>query len=519
MKLSDICFEWHLANKVSKVLIQECVDLFSAHYGIWGKTAPYGLTPGERVRLSPKRMSALLTGPDTWLALARHEDYLVGYAVAVQAIVPDKGILSWVSQLVVHSKYQGMGIAKNLLASVYGFSDHFSWGLVTANPKAVRALEKATRRRVDPSMVYTHSDLLRAFAKEHVPYVGEGIFRCDETRSVVDTSFHLDLDELDSLIMATSDVSKEPWKLGELEAGEEWIAFTFNEQKPFPITCSDLDILLQHSEQKLWQAFERMTLDDNHRWMKFAAEEVKYLMETYEICPGSRILDLGCGTGRHSLEMARMGMDVIGVDFITMFIQKAKERAAIQKLHSCSFYIGDVRNLDFDHTRFDVVLALYDVVGSFASEEENMAILRTIVNRLTPGGLAVISVMNMHRTEHNALFRASLRDNPEELFRLPPSSTMESSGNVFDPRYYLVDSYSGVVYRREQFSRGEQLPTEIIVRDKRYTRESIASLVRESGLEILNVRYVRAGQFDKEIDPVKAKEILVIARSPVIKNV
>ena len=50
---------------------------------------------------------------------------------------------------------------------------------------------------------------------------------------------------------------------------------------------------------------------------------------------------------------------------------------------------------------------------------------------------------------------------------------METSGDIFDPEHYMIDTDSGVVYRKEQFESGGLLPAELIVRDKRFTPEEI----------------------------------------------
>ncbi len=512
-KLGEIRFEWHQASSMSASLIEECAGLFSNHYGVWGASAAPNYIPGERVRLSPSRMKALLRGPDTWVALARDGNLLVGHSIVFQTSVPEKGIISWVTQLVVHSNYQEIGIAKNLLASIFGFSDHFAWGLVTASPIAVRALEKVTRRRVTSDLVIKHSKFLQDMAKISVPYVGSGKFFCGEGRPVVDTSFHLDREGQRALIAAASADRGLPWSLGELGAGEEWLAFTFQSQAPFSLNDCDLEVLLQHSEQKLWEAYERMALDQNHLWARHGCKEIEFLIEALNISSGSRVLDLGCGSGRHSIELARMGIEVIGVDKVASFIEAASKSATKEGLCSCTFRTSDVRELNNDFGDFDVVLALYDVVGSFPDESDNRAILSTIASSLRPGGLVALSVMNMDRTDYNAIHVSVIHENPNALFSLPPSNTMEKTGDVFDPRYYLLDRSTGVVYRREQFTRGQHLPSEIVVRDRRYTKASITALVESVGLEVIVVRHVFAGRFDEEAEALKAKEILVIARA------
>ncbi len=86
---------------------------------------------------------------------------------------------------------------------------------------------------------------------------------------------------------------------------------------------------------------------------------------------------------------------------------------------------------------------------------------------------------------------------------------------MFDPDYYLCDTASGVVYRKEQFSVSDgQLPLEIIVRDRRYGVQELTTACEAAGLETLAVRPVKAGQWQIALNELdrSAKEILYIGR-------
>jgi GNAT superfamily N-acetyltransferase len=164
-----LTFEWHVGREVSEGLKQECIDLFSRHYGVWGEAAG-PQRAGKWVGFRLKQMSELMSGQDARLAVARVDGALAGYAAAVQPIVPGHGTMSWVTQLVVHAEYRKQGIAKRLLFSIWGFSDHFAWGLVTSSPYAARALEKTTRRRLSPERIAAGLPSILA-GTEGVPYV------------------------------------------------------------------------------------------------------------------------------------------------------------------------------------------------------------------------------------------------------------------------------------------------------------------------------------------------------------
>src|SRR6202012_3675523 len=97
-------------------------------------------------------------------------DDLVGYAIAIQAKIPKYGVISWVTQLVVHEDHRQRDVGKSLLFAIWNFTDHFAWGLLTANPYAIRALEKATRRRCDPRRIGKNVAKLKAIGKKQTVY-------------------------------------------------------------------------------------------------------------------------------------------------------------------------------------------------------------------------------------------------------------------------------------------------------------------------------------------------------------
>jgi hypothetical protein len=96
---------------------------------------------------------------------------LVGYAIAVQTKLPYHGIISWVTQLVVHDAHRHQDVGKTLLFTIWRFTNHFAWGLLTANPYAIRALEKATRRRCQPRRIKKHLEPLMKIGPKVAPYI------------------------------------------------------------------------------------------------------------------------------------------------------------------------------------------------------------------------------------------------------------------------------------------------------------------------------------------------------------
>lgn len=163
----------------------------------------------------------------------------------------------------------------------------------------------------------------------------------------------------------------------------------------------------------------------------------------------------------------------------------------------------------------DAVLCLYDVIGSYVDSDDNIRIIKSIRRHLQPGGKALISVMNFDLTYRKARHFFNLRKEPNRLLQLRPSTIMERTGDVFHPDYYMIDEATEIVYRKERFTEGSELPTQLLVRDRRYRRSDIAAQCTINGLRVLWARYVRAGQWEVELAPEddNAKEILLLCEA------
>src|SRR5439155_23459203 len=78
---------------------------------------------------------------------------------------------------------------------------------------------------------------------------------------------------------------------------------------------------------------------------KGTEQEIDFLVEAMRLQPGMRVLDVGCGPGRHSLALARRGYDVVGVDHSGEFVRLARQAAEAEQL-AAAFEELDVRALD-----------------------------------------------------------------------------------------------------------------------------------------------------------------------------
>lgn len=124
--------------------------------------------------------------------------------------------------------------------------------------------------------------------------------------------------------------------------------------------------------------------------------DVNGLISLLGLQEGQRLLDVPCGYGRHSVQLAARGFDVTGIDINSFFLDKAAEAARSRGV-SLKLRSQDMRSLDYDQ-EFGAVLNLCYSFGFFRSEEENMRVLENFYKALKPGGKYLMNTdVNMPR--------------------------------------------------------------------------------------------------------------------------
>ncbi len=131
---------------------------------------------------------------------------------------------------------------------------------------------------------------------------------------------------------------------------------------------------------------------------KEAAAFILKLAAHLQLKPGSRLLDIACGKGRHSKIFASLGFDVTGIDISPASIEYANQSAS-DKLH---FFVHDMRLPSWGNY-FDHAYNFFTSFGYFRTRREHDAAIRTIARSLKPGGTFVIDYLNVHYAEDHLL--------------------------------------------------------------------------------------------------------------------
>lgn len=149
------------------------------------------------------------------------------------------------------------------------------------------------------------------------------------------------------------------------------------------------DMTVWHEDDRFWELFAPKLFTGDH-WER-AAREVEQAIALLEIQPGARILDLCCGPGRHSLEFARRGYRVTGVDRTAGYLEAAREKAAREGL-DIEFIQEDMRTFRRPGF-FDAAINLYTSFGYFDDPAQDRKVSGNILAGLKPGGRLVMEMM------------------------------------------------------------------------------------------------------------------------------
>src|SRR5512146_535638 len=121
-------------------------------------------------------------------------------------------------------------------------------------------------------------------------------------------------------------------------------------------------------------------------------KEVAFAERKLELDAGSRVLDLCCGHGRHSVLLARRGYKVTGLDLSETYLDLAR-RAASDAQVALETVSADMREIPFNN-HFDAVINMYSSFGYLESEADDLKVLESISRSLKRQGRLLLDMLN-----------------------------------------------------------------------------------------------------------------------------
>lgn len=220
-----------------------------------------------------------------------------------------------------------------------------------------------------------------------------------------------------------------------------------------------------------------------YSFTKGTKQEIDFLVETLPLVGGDRVIDVGCGPGRHCNELAIRGYKAFGIDISATFIEQASASA----VEGASFRRLDARLLQDEielHGKFDVAICICQgAFGVMLDDSDDLDVLRGAAAVLRPGGLLALSAFNSY---------FSIRHHTDAQF----------------------DVDRGVSHERTVLRNpaGEEMETDLWTGC--YTPRELRMACSIVGLEVVRIYGVEPGKYGLIEPSVDLPEYLLVARKP-----
>ena len=242
------------------------------------------------------------------------------------------------------------------------------------------------------------------------------------------------------------------------------------------------------NEEYFWQKYAPIMFD-HKRWT-----EVPRVVNGIErfacLDRNARILDLCCGFGRITLEFARRGFSVSGVDITKPFLQSAKEDAEHERL-SIEFICEDIRTFKRPNY-FDIITNLYISFGYFENPEDDKLALRNVFDSLKSGGKFIIETLGKEVAVRNFVEREWF---PKAGFTMLTEYTALNSWELLKNRWILLKD-------------GEK--TERVFTQRLYSAVELQNILFDIGFSEVECY----GDWDGSLYDHEAKMLIAVARKP-----
>ena len=185
------------------------------------------------------------------------------------------------------------------------------------------------------------------------------------------------------------------------------------------------------------------------------------------------VLDLGCGTGELTSEMAKRGYDMIGVDISPDMLSEASMRA-YEAEQSILYLLQDMRSFELYGT-VDAIICALDGVSYLYSREDVLKCLRLVRNYLNPGALFLFDVNSVYRF-YEVFAKRDYFLEEDGVYLGWRSDVDEKSGECDLLLTLFIENDDGTFTKREE-----------VQTEKIWTREQMEEMISEAGLETVAV--------------------------------
>ena len=253
-------------------------------------------------------------------------------------------------------------------------------------------------------------------------------------------------------------------------------------------------------DSNFWEQFAPIMFDDAH-WeevpevafgvtrlaaLNYCPETSAKLPKLPKLSKPAKILDMCCGFGRISSELARRGFAVTGVDITENYLKTAKEEAADENL-DIEYIKDDARNFtrpDF----FDAAVILYNSFGFFSNQNDDRLVIRNLFESLKKGGSVIIESLGKE---------IAVRDFVE-------NDWFERAGFKVLTEYKVLESWTFLKNRWMLIKDGKEY--EKIFTQRLYSAVELKTLLTEEGFSNIEIY----GNWDKTPYNHRAAKLIAV---------
>ncbi len=220
-----------------------------------------------------------------------------------------------------------------------------------------------------------------------------------------------------------------------------------------------------HNDDHFWESYGPLLFNEK-RWA-LAEEETQALIRLLSLTPGMAVLDSCCGVGRHSVELAKHGLAVTGIDITASFLEAARETASAEGLNA-EFLRSDIREFRRPLS-FDAIINMFTSFGYFEDETDDAKVLKNIFESLKPGGKILIQLLGKE---------VLARDFKEDEW-------FEENGVLVLTEYAVLEDWEKLQNRWIVIENGKK--TDYTFSHRIYSARDMKLLLRFSGFENIRI--------------------------------
>jgi len=217
-------------------------------------------------------------------------------------------------------------------------------------------------------------------------------------------------------------------------------------------------------------------------------QEVDFIEEEFNLPEGSHILDVGCGTGRHAVELAKRGYRVTGIDISEQMLREAQKRCEEESV-SVKLIQADATDFEVEEL-YDACICLCEGAFGLLSEgedpfERDIKILRNINRALKPGAKFLLTALNGLR-----------------MIRMYNDEDVRNG--IFDP--------IGIVESHPMSDYLEDAPNDLVLKEKGFIATELVHMLKTTGFLVENIWGGTAGSWNRESLKMDEMELMIVSK-------